>query len=331
MRIAFVGKGGSGKSTLAALFIDFLDTKGVPILAVDADLNIHLPEILGFEDKVPENRHLSRPESAKEIKDYLRGKNKKLINLECFKKTTPPNASSSFIDVADNSNPIIQKFTVQRGRLKMAVVGTYDIENIGASCYHNNLAIFENILSHLIDHKGAVVADMVAGVDAFANTLHSQFDLLVLVVEPTKRGVGVFEQYQELAKNAGVFEDLVVVANKVRSIEDENFIAQRIPKEKLVGFLRESDYLRRKDREGGTVRCGELEKPNQEIIHEIYGRLIKNQKGYQGRLKKLWDLHTRYVSQSHIRERFGDLTDQIDQEFNLDEHAKKYSKTRRAT
>ncbi len=50
---------------------------------------------------------------------------------------------------------------------------------------------------------------MVAGVDAFANTLHAQFDLICLVVEPTKRSLEVFRHYLELAEEAGTAKQSV--------------------------------------------------------------------------------------------------------------------------
>ena len=46
--IAFAGKGGTGKTTLCGLLIDYLAGKGEgPILAVDADANSNLNEVLG--------------------------------------------------------------------------------------------------------------------------------------------------------------------------------------------------------------------------------------------------------------------------------------------
>ena len=42
MKIAFAGKGGSGKTTLSALFTRHLAAQGLPVVAVDADINQHL-------------------------------------------------------------------------------------------------------------------------------------------------------------------------------------------------------------------------------------------------------------------------------------------------
>ena len=40
MKIAFVGKGGSGKTTLSSLFIRHLAFARVPVIAVDADIEV---------------------------------------------------------------------------------------------------------------------------------------------------------------------------------------------------------------------------------------------------------------------------------------------------
>ena len=48
--IALAGKGGTGKTTLAGLLIKYLVSKGKsPVLAVDADSNANLNEVLGME------------------------------------------------------------------------------------------------------------------------------------------------------------------------------------------------------------------------------------------------------------------------------------------
>ena len=48
--IAVAGKGGTGKTTLTGLLIDYLCKHGKgPILAVDADANSNLNEVLGVE------------------------------------------------------------------------------------------------------------------------------------------------------------------------------------------------------------------------------------------------------------------------------------------
>ena len=48
--IAFAGKGGVGKTTICGMFIEYLcEKKNGPVLAVDADANSNLNEVLGVE------------------------------------------------------------------------------------------------------------------------------------------------------------------------------------------------------------------------------------------------------------------------------------------
>jgi len=316
MKIAFVGKGGSGKTTLSALFSQFVKNK-TSVLIIDADLNMHLAPLLGFEAKLPQEIHLSHPSSIKVIKKYLRGKNERIKELNHFRKTTPPTKNSNFIILHDANNSVLKQFSVGDPSFRLMTVGTYDTDDIGMSCYHNNLAILENILSHLIDSKGLVIIDMVAGVDAFANTLHAQFDILVLVVEPTKHGLEVFNQYKKLADDADVGDLLFVVGNKIRNDEDKNFIIKHVPKNKLIGFFGDSNYLRTKDKEGGALEISQLEKENIELLATIYEKLSCLTPDYQKRLRKLYDLHRRYVTQEFIKERFGDLSGHIDELFDI--------------
>lgn len=322
MRIAFVGKGGSGKTTMSALFSLLVKEENIPLLVIDADINMHLPELLGIQEVFPKEMHISHPDAVKEIKTHLKGHNTRIKELSHFRKTTPPTKESNLIFINNKEDRIINSFSKKNGNLPLMIVGTYDSDDIGASCYHNNLSIFENILSHIVDKDEFVITDMVAGVDAFANTLHAQFDLLVLVVEPTKRGVEVFEQYKELALSAGIYDCLFIVGNKVRNVSDQKFIADHIPKEKLLGSLKESKYLRTKDQEGGQLDITKLEPENRILFETIFDKLRNTSNSNQDRLKKLWDLHRTYVAQDFIKERFGDLTNQIDETFNFNDYIK---------
>lgn len=314
MKIAFVGKGGSGKTTLAAAFSSHAENNNHPLLTIDADLNMHLGELLGFPALPPE-KHISHPNTAKTIRAYLKGNNTRIKSPDHFKKTTPPGTGSRLLSV-HSSNTLFENYAHVRGNTKNMTVGTYSEEGIGTSCYHNNLAILENILSHTIEDGGIVVVDMVAGIDAFASSLHAQFDLLVLVVEPTKRSIEVFNQYLALATEAGVAAALVAIGNKTKSAEDRVFISEHIPNEKLLGFFSDSDYLRDLDRTGAPLNAKELEPHNKQLLEAIFKTAENAIKDPDTRLKLLHELHLRYVKQPSVSERFGDLSDQIDPTFS---------------
>ncbi len=319
MRIAFVGKGGAGKTTSAALFAAYARTRGVPVLAVDADINMHLGPLLGLPE-APAASHISHPEAAASLKTHLKGDNERIASLGAFRKTTPPTRDSRFVVLGDEADPLLARFAAGAPGFRLLTVGTYEEERIGASCYHNNLSVLENLLTHLVDAPGVLVCDMVAGTDAFASTLHAQFDVLALVVEPTRRGLEVYGQYAALAAAAGVADRLAVIGNKVRGGEDEAFLRAAIPAARFLGVMGDAAELRRLDREGGAVDLARMEPEHVGWLPALFARLAARPADPDERYRQLLALHRTYVAQASIIERFGDLTTQIDPGFDYAGH-----------
>ena len=327
MRIAFVGKGGAGKTTLTALFADYTAKKTQKnITLFDADMNIHVGDLLGFED-LSTLPHLSSSNIQKEIKEHIKAQNPRIETLGHIKKTTPPTEDSGYFDLSNNENTLFTQYSRKKDNMYLSVVGAYDTDSIGKSCYHNNLAILENILAHSIDTDAYIITDMVAGVDAFAGSLHAQFDMLVLSIEPTKRSIAVYEQYAELAKHADIFEQLYVVGNKIDDSGDEHFILETVPQEKYLGSIMLSGHIRNVDRGREDLDATSLDQVSQETLEKINESLEKNRRTYNHRLTHLIDLHKKYVAQDYVVARSGDLTKQIQEDFNFDKFVKeKYGK-----
>ena len=313
MKIAFVGKGGSGKSTSAALFIDYLVKKRKPVIAVDADINVHLPALIGAEMK-PTNA-LSSADNATAIKQYLHGNNKHIAASGQIIKTTPPSHESNFL-TADETNQIIRTFASQfADRGYLFHFGTYEEEGIGNSCYHADLAIFESILSHtLLREDEYLVADMAAGTDAFAGSLHAQFDAVFLVVEPSPEGVAVFEQYMQLARAGGVSDYVYVIGNKIEDEDDLAYLKEHV-EEKLVGHIAKQAELKRARQKGGKIDSSVVNG-----VEETFEKLTKiattNYSRQDERLALLHRLHKKLAKAEYIVTRHGDVAGQIDTEFS---------------
>jgi CO dehydrogenase maturation factor len=315
MRVAFVGKGGSGKTTVTAVFCLFLK-KSFPVYAIDGDINMHLAELLGFENTKANVKHLADTENAAWIKKYLKGGNQRIESLESMRKTTPPGQGSRIITLTKN-DPFLQHCAEQNGQMFFSSVGTYEEKDIGASCYHNHLGVVENVLSHTQDADGWVVMDMVAGIDAFANSLHAQFDVLFLIVEPTRRSVEVYEQYKDLLQKAKSPTTLFVIGNKVTTQEDKEYLMQNIQREHLLAVLPLSNMVRNNDRTGGALVLDESDDAVMDALRLMQITAQKHEVPPQEKLRVLWKLHEKYVSQKFITDRFGDLTKQIDSTFTF--------------
>ncbi|GAA1146686.1 CO dehydrogenase maturation factor [Kitasatospora gansuensis] len=268
MKIAFVGKGGSGKTTLSALFIRHLAAAGCPVIAVDADINQHLGPALGLTDDqaaaLPSlGAHLP------EIKEYLRGSNPLIGSAEQMIKTTPPGRGSRLLRIVEE-NPVYaacaRPIALDEGSVRLLATGAFTEQDLGVACYHSKVGAVELLLNHLIDGQDEyLVTDMTAGSDSFASGLFTRFDLTFLVAEPTRKGVSVYRQYKEYARDFGV--NLKVVGNKVNGADDLAFLRREVGEDLLTCFG-QSDWVRRLE-QGAEPELRTLEPANRAVLARL--------------------------------------------------------------
>lgn len=213
MRIAFVGKGGSGKTTLAGAWVRFLVTHAIPVLACDADLNQHLREECGLA-KSPAyqlGHHIPL------IKSRLAHERTDLLPEQMTKSTTPTRGSRILHSLHDLID-IFPEFVIHEDGIHLMEVGMPEREDHGIRCYHGKTGALELLLNHFIEQsapKTHVVTDMTAGIDAFASHLYKMFDHTVMAVEPTRKSLSVFKEYQ--ARAASEHIPVLAIVNKCRT------------------------------------------------------------------------------------------------------------------
>ncbi|MGW4948921.1 ATP-binding protein [Streptomyces parvulus] len=320
MKIAFVGKGGSGKTTLSSLFIRHLAAAGAPVVAIDADINQHLGAALGL-DEAESTGLPAMGEHLPLIKDYLRGSNPRIASAEKMIKTTPPGEGSRLLRVRED-NPVYdacaRPVELDGGAVRLMVTGPFTDADLGVACYHSKTGAVELCLNHLVDGPDEyVVVDMTAGSDSFASGMFTRFDMTFLVAEPTRKGVSVYRQYKEYARDFGV--TLKVVGNKVQGPDDLDFLREQAGDDLLV-TVGHSDWVRAMEK-GRPPRFDLLEDVNARALRalrtaadETYG-------------SRDWRRYTRQMVEFHQRnarswgnERTGtDLAAQVDPGFVLGE------------
>ncbi|MFE5942190.1 ATP-binding protein [Streptomyces sp. NPDC056480] len=320
MKIAFVGKGGSGKTTLSSLFIRHLAANEAPVVAVDADINQHLGTALGLPDAdaaaLPAmGAHLPL------IKEYLRGSNPRITSADTMIKTTPPGEGSRLLRVREE-NPVYEACArtvpLDDGEIRLMATGPFTESDLGVSCYHSKVGAVELCLNHLVDGADEyVVVDMTAGSDSFASGLFTRFDMTFLVAEPTRKGVSVYRQYKEYARDFGVA--LKVVGNKVQGRDDLDFLRAEVGDDLLV-TVGHSDWVRAMEK-GRPPRFELLEAENRMSLQALQDAADDS---YADRD---WDRYTRQMVHFHLRnaESWGnaktgaDLAAQVDPDFVLAE------------
>jgi CO dehydrogenase maturation factor len=307
MRIAFVGKGGSGKTTAAAVFSRYVAERGHRVVAIDADINQHLAQALGHDGPPP------RPLSADLgwLKDHLRGDNPRIATADAMIKTTPPGRGSRLLDLgADDA--VLRRFATRIGGVQHLAAGEFDESDIGVSCFHAKTGAVELYLNHLVDGPGEyVVVDMTAGADAFASGLFTRFDLTVLVCEPTRRGVGVYRQYAELAAGHGVA--LRVLGNKVAEPADVDYLRDRVG-DGLLGWLVQSSWVRAAER-GAVAPIGDLEPANRSVLETLLAELDSRSRDWVAYHRDTVQFHLRNAAAWANRAVGADLGLQVDPDF----------------
>ncbi len=279
MRIAFVGKGGSGKTTLTAAFLQLLQETAHPILALDADVNVHLQEALEIEANV-------RPigDRFSEIASDLEG------GREIFKRmgfipaigTLPPTLSSTFLRCQPD-DAFLKKYSAQKGKMRLLTVGTYEQADHGNACYHSKLTSLELIVHRVLDRDDEyVVADVTAGTDPISTSLIFAYDLLVCVVEPTQKSIDVFLDLAHLTRDWNMH--LIAIGNKVQSATDEAFLTRHLPAPALLGSVMYSPSVSRFE-QGREASLHPFLQEN----HALFSSLLAYSKG----LKRDW---TRYLA-----------------------------------
>lgn len=320
MKIAFVGKGGSGKTTLSSLFIRHLAATGAPVVAVDADINQHLGAALGL-DETEAAALPAMGEHLPLIKDYLRGGNPRIASTETMIKTTPPGAGSRLLRVQED-NPVYdacaRPVELDGGAVRLMVTGPFTDADLGVACYHSKTGAVELCLNHLVDGPGEyVVVDMTAGSDSFASGMFTRFDMTFLVAEPTRKGVSVYRQYKEYARDFGVA--LKVVGNKVQGQDDVDFLRAEAGDDLLV-TVGHSDWVRAMEK-GRPPRFDLLEDTNRRALGTLQAAADAT---YE---QRDWARYTRQMVHFHLKNaqswgnaRTGaDLAAQVDPDFVLGE------------
>ncbi|MFE5328635.1 ATP-binding protein [Embleya sp. NPDC056575] len=317
MKIAFVGKGGSGKTTLSSLFIRHLVAAGRPVVAVDADINQHLGAALGLDEQAA----AAMPAMGARlptIKDWLRGDNPRIGSTEQMVKTTPPGRGSRLIRLTED-NPIhaaCAREVPGLPGLRLMATGPFAESDLGVACYHSKVGAVELYLNHLVDGAGEyLVVDMTAGSDSFASGLFTRFDLTFLVAEPTRKGVGVYRQYRDYARDWGVA--LAVVGNKVQGPDDVEFLREHVGDD-LLTWTVQSDYVRALEK-GHSPDFADLEPANRAALDEL---VHAADAGFEHRD---WARYTAQMVEFHLRNAHGwanaktgvDLAEQVDSAFVL--------------
>lgn len=190
--LAITGKGGVGKTTVAALVVARLLTRGcAPVLAVDADPNSCLDAALGV--RVAKSIGAVREEARQ-----IAGKG----------------AIPAGISKQELLELKIAESLVEADGFDLLSMGRP--EGPGCYCYANN--VLKEALGQIAASYPFVVIDNEAGLENLSRRIVRKVELLVMVADPSARGLTTVERLFELAREMDTrYDRLAIVVNRLRN------------------------------------------------------------------------------------------------------------------
>lgn len=194
--IALAGKGGVGKTTISALLLKYLtERKMTPILAVDADANANLNELLG----------LKLGDTVGQIRKELKG-------------DMPPNMTrDQYMEMK------VHQALVEAAGFDLMAMGQPD----GPGCYcaaNQHLAM---TMDHLAANYQYILVDNEAGMEHLSRMNLRDIDYLIVVSDPSARGIMTAKRIAELTGPLGIrIKKKCLIVNRVPEPAGKELLAK---------------------------------------------------------------------------------------------------------
>ena len=240
--IGLAGKGGTGKTTIAGLLIKYLvENNKVPILAVDADSN----EVLGLE--VEETLGDAREEMKRGVATGI--------------------TKDVFMEMK------LEQAVVESMGFDLIVMGRPE----GPGCYCAANTLLTNYLDRLINNYAYVVIDNEAGMEHISRLTTNNIDLLIVVSDPTRRGIQSAARIFELTKELGLnIDQKVLIVNQAKEGQlDSIRKAVETYELDLTGVIPEDDLVRDFDLDGKPTTALGKESKALQAAYGVFEKIIK--------------------------------------------------------
>ncbi len=240
------GKGGTGKTTVAAMILRYLVDQGkTPVLAVDADANANLNEVLGLEleHTVGEAR-----EEMKKGGGMVEMTKDQLIEMR------------------------INQCLVEAEGFDLISMG----QSEGPGCY----CAANNLVAHYMEVLGKnypyILMDNEAGMEHISRLTTKNVDLLVLVSDPSWRGIQAAQRLKDLASSLKIVTGRVVLlVNRV-----VNGLSDRTKEEiathglELAGLIPQDVLVAEYDSQGRPTYTLPGDSAARKAVQDIFSRLL---------------------------------------------------------
>jgi len=248
LTIAMAGKGGTGKTTIAGLLIRFLLKRGMkPILAVDADANANLNEVLGLKVEA------TLGEAREGIKDQV------------------PTGMTRDIYMQYK----VEEALVENEGYDLIVMGRPE----GAGCYCHANTLLSQYMDRLCGNYRVVVMDNEAGMEHISRLVARSADILLIVSDPTQRGIMAAKRIHDLARELklDIKKDYLIINRVVGELPAEVKEAADAAGLNIAGCVPEDELISRYDTEGRPTAELPGDAKSVKALSEIFDNILGTQ------------------------------------------------------
>ena len=245
LTIAMAGKGGTGKTTIAGLLIRFLLKRGMkPILAVDADANANLNEVLGLKVEA------TLGEAREGIKDQV------------------PTGMTRDIYMQYK----VEEALVESKGYDLIVMGRPE----GAGCYCHANTLLSQCMEQLCENYQIVVMDNEAGMEHISRLVVRSADILLVVSDPTQRGIMAAKRIHDLARELklDIKKDYLIINRVDGELPAEVKGAADAAGLNIAGCVPEDELVSRYDTEGRPTAQLPDDAKSVKALNEIFKTII---------------------------------------------------------
>ena len=188
--IAIAGKGGSGKTTVAALLIrELQNRRKVPILAIDADPVANLGPFLGIKAEKTIGAVEQEFQNARE-------------------KIPPGMTKASYLEI------LLNGAIAEKAGVDLLVMGRPE----GPGCYCSVHNMLREFMEKLSANYPFLVVDNEAGMEHFSRGTILRIDQLILVSDPSRRGIKAAQSLVRLIRELGIkIPESFLIVDRTRS------------------------------------------------------------------------------------------------------------------
>jgi CO dehydrogenase maturation factor len=243
--IAVSGKGGVGKTTLSGLIVSRLIVRDCkPVLAVDADPNMCLDSVLGVTVK-------STIGAIREEAKIFAAK-----------------GMAAGVSKQDWMEFKIAECLVEANDFDLIAMGRS--EGAGCYCYANN--VLKNAIEKVSKVYPYVVLDNEAGLENLSRRIVQNVDLLVMVADPSSRGLQTVLRLHEMTGEMNIkYGKLAIVVNRLRRDELPERVEEikQITKADFVIGLPDCGEMAEIAEKGGNIMSASADNKIIKIIDDL--------------------------------------------------------------